>query len=401
MYIKRTLILSKLGVEDKKALATIQKSDERPCITFRFQENYNKLFALVRYGNSPIELVPLQCNDNCFYGNLPNFFDCTGELYVAIVIINGGKAIPIYMGGSNHLKHNFYNQILQDLPFYYSKCQSIMDIENDCCEKESFSNKNENKIECKDAQKYENLFESATEDEVNEIIANSLISECLNKKDKCENCVYKEAFYKQKNNDKCAIKNVDSNCNEFVDNDKNTDNKSSGKSENFENVNLGLDAKNVEKTGSYSQNEHLLENDIVLEDNQDKNDMEYTLNDFQNKSTSDEIDCDLKFYKQIEKSLKSLFEYYPRDEILQDAIQDSEFVKIDYEDTGDYYSVGYICEEGVIKYICYAIPCSAGSPPPKNMEEFSQYLQIDNEKGYYLMYQSASSGETIKVSNVV
>ena len=88
------------------------------------------------------------------------------------------------------------------------------------------------------------------------------------------------------------------------------------------------------------------------------------------------------------------------DEALENAIDGGKFVKIDYENTGDYYSVGYIKDgDDVPKYICYAIPCSPGSPPPRQMEEFSQYLSIDENLAYYLMYQNASDGKTIQIEN--
>ncbi|MGN1227427.1 MAG: hypothetical protein ACI4TX_02165 [Christensenellales bacterium] len=458
MYIKRTLILSKLGYEDKKALATIQKSDDLPCLIAKFQEEMGEIFALVRYDNSPIEVVPLSKSDeNSYNGVLPNFFDCSAEIYVAIIVAENNNVNPKYIGGGNQKRPVFYDEVLKNLQFYHTKCLSMLnksceDVHNckggndlqkanqgcECISGVDFENEstlfnnesNLNALKNNEQQIYEennlqnnendkneskaNLFEMPSQEEVDDIITNTLLQECLTQKDKCENCIYKKAFY-----NKDSVNDYkDSEC-IYEDNEQVCENEKD----------MHISAKNVENLNEINNNMQLNykectqengENDSVqvcesCEQSEDEDDggnfengeqySEDELNDeATNENESENIENNSnfekpKFYKQIENSLNSLFAVYPSDELLEERIDGSKFAKVDYENTGDYYSVGYISEDNVPKYICYAIPCKAGSPPPKNMEEFSQYLPIDNEKAYYLMYQNADNGETIEIIN--
>lgn len=102
------------------------------------------------------------------------------------------------------------------------------------------------------------------------------------------------------------------------------------------------------------------------------------------------------FYEQVKKSLDDLFMSYDRDELLKELIPNSDWVKVDYEGSGDYYSVGLIYEEEQIKYISYAIPSVEGSSPPVELEEFSQWVNVNENSGYWLTYQDAHTGENVK-----
>lgn len=377
MYIKRTLILSKLGIDDKKALATIQKNGDRPCMALRFQESLVNIFALVRFGTSPIDVVFLYSDGGVFMGDLPDYFDCANEIYITILKVVGGKCVPIYIGGGNQKRSTFYNDVLKDLPFFYNKCMSLAKQRANACEFIKFEQKpaSEKKdkenleeiaklsvLDC-DSEKtkkddvsivenknalHEELFEPISDSEMSEIITDELLAECLQKNESCQDCAYKELYLKEKEKE-LKQNECDSAC-----------------------------------VAEISKNE-------VLKDYEEKEVPEEVV-------TNEEENA---FFKQIEKSLNALFESYPRDNLLENAIENSCFVRVDYENTGDYYSVGYIMEDNAPKYICYAIPCSAGSPPPANMDNFSQYLSIDDEKGYYIMYQSAKDGETIFVENKI
>lgn len=425
MYIKRTLILSKIGLENKKALATIQNKGKCPLICARLQENASNIFAMVRFANSPIEVVPLNFSecDNCFNGTLPDFFDCSGEIFIMIVCISNGRLMPIYLGGGNERKNCFYDEVLKNLPFYYNKCMSLKGQSgNDCqnlkedkvcnkdinncseieenvlnrqnftehCENSVSNNQNEKNEESESCENNLNeinakLFEPATESEIDESLTDSLLTECLMQKGKCENCVYKKAFYENDYIESDAMAGEE--CKEENQNEDYLQFYNNLKEENAKEVNALKDK--IEATIK----EEVEEKEEIEENLQNENKEEQKGDE--NSESNAEL---LQFYKQIEKSLNALFSAYPNDEVLEGKIENSKFAKVDYENTGDFYSVGYISENGMPKYICYAIPCQAGSPPPKNMEEFSQYLPIDNLSAYYLMYQKASNGETIQLS---
>ena len=139
-------------------------------------------------------------------------------------------------------------------------------------------------------------------------------------------------------------------------------------------------------------------------DSVDSNCINDSINILQSKK-DDEICKEVKeekkdFYQQVEKSIQYLFETKQEDNLLQSFIEDSKFVKVEYEETKDFYSVGIIYENEEPKYICYALPCEEGSPPPENLAKFAQFLPIGNHKGYYLMYQDAKTGENIVIQSI-
>ena len=354
MYIKRTLILSKISDDNIKALVTIQKAEGNPYLQVKFSNQFDsELFVAIRYSNSPIELVQLKKVEEHYEGQLPNYFDCSGEIYVAILSLNGNKLSPYYLGGAQSQRQIFYSEVLKNLNYFENETLSSLskgDFLEEC--KTALV---DNQPKSSEQEEFESLnadlFEEPSQNEIDDAITDSLLMECLNQKDKCENCIYKKAFYDNKK-DYGSL-----NESEFI-----------GKT-------------NIETTSNKKEES---QTEVVMQDSED--------NEVINDKTI--------FFNQIKKSLDSLFEAYPVDNILQNAIEDSSFVKVDYENTGDYYSVGYIKENEIPKYICYAIPCKPNSPPPEDMQEFSQYLPVNDEIAYYLMYQNASNGETIKINAV-
>ncbi|MBQ7884602.1 MAG: hypothetical protein IJ318_00695 [Clostridia bacterium] len=107
------------------------------------------------------------------------------------------------------------------------------------------------------------------------------------------------------------------------------------------------------------------------------------------------------FFDGIKDQITTLFDKFPEEDILKEIIPDSKWAKIDYEQTGEYYVVGLMYEDGVIKYVCYGIPGIYGDEPPKELKGFAQWLPIDSTKadgfGYWLTYQDAETGENIKL----
>lgn len=101
------------------------------------------------------------------------------------------------------------------------------------------------------------------------------------------------------------------------------------------------------------------------------------------------------FFEQVKTSIENLFDTYPVNQELVDAIDNSQFVKVDYEGDGNFYSVGLIFDEEDLKYICYAIPSEEGLAPPKELEEFTQWLKIRDGYGYWMAYQDGKTGESV------
>lgn len=109
----------------------------------------------------------------------------------------------------------------------------------------------------------------------------------------------------------------------------------------------------------------------------------------------------LNFYDDVKQQLNELFDKYPEEEFLKDIIPNSKWVKVDYEDNGNYFVVGLIYSEGALKYICYGLPGLADEIPDEDIVKNAQWLPIVEENqdgfGYWITYQDAQNGENIQM----
>ncbi len=101
------------------------------------------------------------------------------------------------------------------------------------------------------------------------------------------------------------------------------------------------------------------------------------------------------FYKKIEDNMNELFDKNDRDEELSLLIPDSKWARVSLGDDG-YYVVGIIYSEETPNIICYGVPDKDGSNPPQSNENCRQWMEIEKGgRGYWMMYQSAQTGETL------
>lgn len=109
-----------------------------------------------------------------------------------------------------------------------------------------------------------------------------------------------------------------------------------------------------------------------------------------------------KFYNMIASQLDELFDKYPREENLENLVENSKWVKIKYDDSEKFYVVGLIYFNNDIKYICYGVPGDYNSEPPRELREYSQWLPTDAmqpyTQGFWVMYQDADTGENIIIN---
>lgn len=102
------------------------------------------------------------------------------------------------------------------------------------------------------------------------------------------------------------------------------------------------------------------------------------------------------YYRSIQSELNALFERYPTDETLKDAYPHSEWVRIRGEADSPEELVGLIYEGGLVKYICYALP--AREETPQDVKRSGYYVPVSPltpSVGFYVLYQSAATGESI------
>ena len=110
-----------------------------------------------------------------------------------------------------------------------------------------------------------------------------------------------------------------------------------------------------------------------------------------------ELEKENSFFGLIGNQIDQLFATFPEDTQLSNIIPDSKWVKVDYENNGKEYVFGLIYENDEIKYICYGVPGNIDELPPDELMPYSQWLSIDDNNGYWLMYQDALTGDNILI----
>lgn len=110
------------------------------------------------------------------------------------------------------------------------------------------------------------------------------------------------------------------------------------------------------------------------------------------------------FYDLVSEQIQDLFSKYESEHQLEQLIQNSKWVKVDYEQNGNEYVLGLIYDDINLKYICYGVPGEYSQNPPKDIESYSQWLPLDPTQpqvgGYWVMYQDAITGESIEIDSL-
>ena len=108
-----------------------------------------------------------------------------------------------------------------------------------------------------------------------------------------------------------------------------------------------------------------------------------------------------KFYNMISDQIDELFNKYPREYNLEKLIDNSQWVKINFDNDDRFYVVGLIYENENIQYVCYGVPGNFDQAPPRELQGYSQWLPTDATNpytnGYWVMYQDADTGENILI----
>ncbi len=106
------------------------------------------------------------------------------------------------------------------------------------------------------------------------------------------------------------------------------------------------------------------------------------------------------YYEQIKDRVDALFKMGEIETNLTKLMPDARWVKIEYSPSL-FYVVGVVGREGnVPQYICYGVP-SDYSHPIVSLGKEARWVPIDvrdpQGKGYWVLFQSAKSGESIKI----
>jgi hypothetical protein len=350
MYIKRTLILNNYDDNNVLGIAVIEKSNNKVEGLIKNLVIDKDDFVVVQLNDNQFYTYPIKQDDGIYSFVLEQNLDYNNQINIAI--FNPLKNKIEYLGATSS-KDNFKLYLNDNITKISKNIETY-------------------KLSLKENEK---IFTPPTQKEVEEIIDKALNQNddtfIDNKSlpcDKCIDCIYKKAFFESHKND------------------------NNNKEENEEDISLD---HNESAKDSISIKKLVENNEKILEKNNEDESPSDSLEDDKEENNDDK---DKTFYDQIKPSLDDLFKTYPKDEFLMQKIENSYFVKVDYEEGSKPYSIGVIKNDsGEVELVCYAI-LSEYSKNATFSSDFTEWLPLDDksDKGYYLMYQLSSTGESVK-----
>ncbi len=108
------------------------------------------------------------------------------------------------------------------------------------------------------------------------------------------------------------------------------------------------------------------------------------------------------YYLAVKEEIDKLFKTYPKDKTLNGAFSCSDWVRIKGTKQDPEYLVGVLYEDGKAQYICYALKAENKNNPPKELKgvcAFVPHSVYEDGRGFFVIFQSAASGECIKPKN--
>ena len=109
------------------------------------------------------------------------------------------------------------------------------------------------------------------------------------------------------------------------------------------------------------------------------------------------------YYQSVKREIDELFARYPKDETLNGVFSCSEWIRIKGEENAPQYLVGVVYENWKAKYLCYALPAENAETPPDEIKEVCSFVPVsafDDTIGFFVIFQSASTGECIRPESV-
>lgn len=105
------------------------------------------------------------------------------------------------------------------------------------------------------------------------------------------------------------------------------------------------------------------------------------------------------FYEKMQGEIDNLLKNYPAESGLESVVENSRWVKISYGG-GKFYVFGVIYSGGKPQYLCYGVPAKNTRRPPESMAGQASFIPASTENaesGFWVMYQDASTGASIRV----
>jgi hypothetical protein len=109
------------------------------------------------------------------------------------------------------------------------------------------------------------------------------------------------------------------------------------------------------------------------------------------------------YYLSVKRELDQLFSKYPQDTTLCGAFSHSEWARLKGTAKEPQYLVGALYENGKVKYICYALLAEDKDNPPEEIKNVCAFIPVSpllNAQGFFVIFQSAATGECVKPERV-
>ncbi len=109
------------------------------------------------------------------------------------------------------------------------------------------------------------------------------------------------------------------------------------------------------------------------------------------------------YYLSVKREIDEVFSSHEKDETLQSAFACSEWVRLKGEKENPAFLLGVIYQDGKALYICYALASEDRENPPKEIESVCAFVPsspFDENKGFFVIFQSAATGECIKPQSI-
>ncbi len=406
----KMLILNNKQDKSFKAVLNL-KLDSPSLIKFYNLAQSRRSLALGIKQSQNVVKVPLQVSENNCEFILPNNVNLDEKMFCAVVDVTNAFCPEIVLSGSLN-----------------------SEIENTKIESAFVPTKPEDNSV---------LYEEDNTEQIEALIDKNLEEDASSTYyDNCSNCKYRQAFYESGNcgcSNSSKLDNVEKSSNNIQNSNLRTpSNYSFSQRNESQNIINGNATNNVSRNNIYKENANkFVNNNINLfsnyQTNYEQNNQNFSnvpnqyVNSYNTNDNSNNIRINSNnsstnlmeqennfnsqndsetFYQQIKSQLDSLFNKYPQEQNLQNIIANSKWARIDYDKENNYYVLGLIYDDNFneVEYISYGMPSNDSSNPPEDLKEFAQWLPLEDSetktKGYWIVYQDAKSGETIKVSFV-
>lgn len=109
------------------------------------------------------------------------------------------------------------------------------------------------------------------------------------------------------------------------------------------------------------------------------------------------------YYLSVKRELDGLFASYPEDTTLCSAFQRSKWVRLKGTESSPTYLVGALYEEEKVRYICYALAAQDKNAPPEEIKNVCSFVPTSclvDAEGFFVIFQSAATGECVKPERI-